>query len=136
MNPDRIYLIKLREHVNSNDNIYKIGKTKQPSLKRYNSYPKGSILLYHIICNDCNSCEKEIIKLFKNKYKAEINIGSEYFSGNYIDMIKDINSIIFKDLDNKVDITNIRSVNKYENNIFVLFFVVISNSCCSGRKKC
>ena len=98
MNPDRIYLIKLREHVNSNENIYKIGKTKQSSLKRYDSYPKGSVLLYHVICNNCNNCEKEIIKLFKNKYKSETNIGNEYFSGDYIDMINDIHSIVYKNL--------------------------------------
>ena len=69
MNPDRIYLIKLREHVKSNENIYKIGKTKQPDVKRYNGYPKGSILLYHVICNDCNNCEKEIIKLFTVSFR-------------------------------------------------------------------
>lgn len=121
MNPDRIYLIKLREHVNSNEAIYKIGKTKQPSLKRYDSYPKGSILLYHVICNDCNNCEKEIIKLFRNKYKAETNIGSEYFSGDYIDMINDIHSIVYKNLravkDEAIKHDNTKVVDKIDDTV-------------------
>ena len=34
----------------------------------------------------------------ENKYKTETNIGSEYFSGDYIDMINDIHSIVYKNL--------------------------------------
>ena len=46
-----IYIIKIREFVNNNQNIYKIGRTTQDNLKRFNNYPKGSILLYYIYIN-------------------------------------------------------------------------------------
>ena len=48
-----IYLLQEREFINSNENIYKIGRTKQANIQRFNQYPKGSKLLLHIVCDDC-----------------------------------------------------------------------------------
>ena len=59
-----IYLLQEREFIKCKENIYKIGKTKQEKFKRFNQYPNGSILLLYIICNDCDSNEKQIINLF------------------------------------------------------------------------
>jgi hypothetical protein len=100
-----IYLIQEREFIKTNEEIYKIGKSKQENLKRFNSYPKGSELLFQCICNDCNKIENELIKLFKEKYKLQKNIGNEYFKGNYIDMIKDIYDTIILNYkeDNKLE---------------------------------
>ncbi len=42
---ESIYLIIEREFLKTDENIIKIGKTTQPLLKRYNSYPKGSKLM-------------------------------------------------------------------------------------------
>ena len=97
-----IYLIHTREFYNLNKNIYKIGKTKQENLKRFNNYPKGSKLLFQIICNNCDLAEKELLKIFKLKYNLESYIGLEYFSGNYISMIQDIYNYLYKD----INITN------------------------------
>ena len=44
-----IYLIYLREFINSNQDIYKIGKTKQLNNNRFKQYPKGTIILYQSI---------------------------------------------------------------------------------------
>jgi len=85
-----IYLLHLREFINSNEPIFKLGKSKQENLKRFNSYPKGSKLLFQIICDDCDKIEKDLIKLFKINYEQQINIGIEYFKGNYKSMINDI----------------------------------------------
>ncbi len=88
-----IYLIHLREFIKTNENIYKIGKTKQENNKRFNQYPKGSKILIYIICDNCDALEKDIIKIFKNKYNHRKDIGTEYFEGNFEDMIKDIYDI-------------------------------------------
>ena len=64
-NNEFIYLIKEREFIKNNEEIYKIGKTKQMALKRIKDYPKGSILLLYIITNDCDKNEKQIIQKFK-----------------------------------------------------------------------
>ena len=49
-----------------------------------------SLLLLHIKCDDCDCNEKDIIKLFKTKYKHRKEIGNEYFEGDSKEMIKDI----------------------------------------------
>ena len=41
-----IYLLQEREFFRKKENVYKIGKTKQLNYKRFNSYPKGSILFF------------------------------------------------------------------------------------------
>jgi len=102
-----IYLVQEREFIKANEEIYKIGKSKQENLKRFNSYPKGSELLFQCVCNDCNKIETILIKLFKEKYKLQKNIGNEYFKGNYIDMIKDIYDTIFNIKNDKCSIDDI-----------------------------
>lgn len=82
-----IYLIWLKEFVDSNKNIYKIGKTTQKNFKRFNSYPNGSILITHSECNNCDIVEKNIIQIFKEKYILRRDFGYEYFEGNRNEMV-------------------------------------------------
>ena len=87
---DYIYLLQEREFINTNQNVYKLGRTRQNNLQRFKQYPKGSKLLLQQICNDCYTLEKKLISDFKNKYKYRKELGNEYFEGDYNDMIKDI----------------------------------------------
>lgn len=96
-----IYLLQEREFIKTKENIYKIGKTKQLNHFRFNQYPKGSILLFQMICNNYDNIEKKIIKELKEEFKNRKDIGNEYFEGDYKMMIEIIYSII-----------------KIENNIF------------------
>lgn len=89
-----IYLIIEREYIKNKEDIFKVGKTTQKRLKRFDKYTNGSILLSYNRCNDCHTSETELIKLFKKKYKQRLDIGLEYFEGNHEDMIDDIYSII------------------------------------------
>lgn len=77
-----IYLLQEREFVNSNQTIYKIGKSKQENNKRMNQYPKCSKLLFQIECNDCDLLETQLIAEFKNTYVQRADIGTEYFEGD------------------------------------------------------
>jgi hypothetical protein len=101
-----IYLIKLREFIKTNENIYKIGRTSQNGLKRINQYPKGSELILFRKCIDCIKLEAELIKKFKLKYKHQPIYGNEYFEGNEIDIVKDINKIIDEEINNELIISN------------------------------
>ena len=85
---ESIYLLETRESIKNNENIYKIGRTCQDELKRFNTYPRGSKLHIHISC--INSCEIEqlIIKLFNNQFENVDTYGKEYFKGNLLEMIK------------------------------------------------
>jgi hypothetical protein len=89
-NPEYIYLLQEREFVESNRLIYKIGKSKQINASRIRQYPKGSVLLFQKICKNCDLNETELKKLFNEKYIKHSEIGSEYFEGDYNEMIKDI----------------------------------------------
>jgi small-conductance mechanosensitive channel len=85
-----VYLLKEREFVISGKPIYKIGKSKQENVCRIRQYPKGSILLFQKICDNCDDSEKELKKLFNKKYIKHTEIGSEYFEGDVNQMIMDI----------------------------------------------
>ena len=94
MTTQYIYLLKEREFIKTNESILKIGMTKQINHERFKQYPKGSILLFQMICSDCNDNEKQIIELFKNKYIHRKDIGNEYFEGDYTQMMDDIYLIV------------------------------------------
>ena len=89
-----IYLLKEREFIKTKEEIYKIGMTSKLNHVRFNQYPKGSVLLFQMICIDCKIIEKQIIKIFKETFINKKNIGSEYFEGNYEKMIDIIYSTI------------------------------------------
>jgi len=97
-----IYLLQEREFIKTNENIYKIGMSKKQNHKRFNQYPKGSILLFQMICDDCVFIEKQILKLFKEEFIQRKDIGTEYFEGIYNDMI----DIIYSTIKNEKEITH------------------------------
>ena len=118
-----IYLIKLREFIKTNENIYKIGRTSQNGLKRINQYPKGSELILFRKCIDCIKLESELIKKFKLIYKHQPIYGNEYFEGNEIDIVKDINKIIDEETNNELIISN-----NYNNNNYFLEYKINKNN--------
>jgi hypothetical protein len=88
----------LREFIKTGENIVKIGKTHQENLKRFVSYPKGSVIHVHYKCMYmlCDAMEKIIMNLFKEKYKQRTDIGTEYFEGNVNNMKRTFIEIIQK----------------------------------------
>ena len=94
MNVQYVYMIKTHEFVRTNENIFKIGRTGQQNYGRFDSYRKGSILLFQSICKNCHDCEKMIITKFKEKFIHRTDIGNEYFEGNYNEMISIISDVI------------------------------------------
>ena len=113
MGTQYIYLLQEREFINSKQPIYKIGKTKQPNHKRFNSYPKGSVLLLQTECSNCDDYEKQILFVFDHNFKKRTDIGSEYFEGNYKMMMKYINNIIDSGDNFLVDNVVVENIQKY-----------------------
>ena len=62
-----IYMLQEREFIKTKENIYKIGKTSQPNLKRIQNYYNGTILLFQKYCNNSTDIEKHILKYFSKK---------------------------------------------------------------------
>ena len=98
-----VYLLQEREFVKSNEQIYKIGRTKQLNFARFRQYPKNSISFFQSYCDDCIACENKIVKVFSKKYKKRIDVGQEYFEGNVFDMIIQISIIVQNNLQDKID---------------------------------
>ena len=84
-----IYLLKTREFANSNQEIYKIGRSHNLS-QRVLNYPNKSVIHLMIECTDSPKHEKYLINLFCKKYKQECDYGREYFFGALNDMKDDI----------------------------------------------
>lgn len=78
-NPGHLYLIKEREFIKTNENIYKIGKTKNIK-NRMPSYPKDSrVYVIYYCASDIHKVEKELIKEFDKLFKKRTDIGNEYY---------------------------------------------------------
>ena len=93
---ERVYLLREREFLKTNENIYKIGRTTQINDNRIKQYPKGSELILLVTVDNCIFIENKIKILFKQKYTQRKDIGTEYFEGNYINMRNNIFDIITK----------------------------------------
>ena len=83
-----IYLLQTRESITNNEQVYKVGRTYQDELKRFNNYPKGSQLHLHISCLNSVEVERNIITEFNNLFQNVELYGKEYFKGNLLDMMK------------------------------------------------
>lgn len=92
-----LYVIKLREFIKMNENIYKIGCTKDV-IRRYKQYPKDSKLIYTIIHYDYKNIEKKWIKKLDNNKKLIKcnNIGKEYYEGDYNLIINELTMLLNK----------------------------------------
>jgi hypothetical protein len=97
MQSNYIYLLQEREFIKTNEPIFKFGRTTKENLTRFYQYPKGSVLLFQMICYNCDNMEIQIKQSFKQHFKQQTDIGTEYFEGNYKDMIHVIYSILQKD---------------------------------------
>nr|QOI90460.1 hypothetical protein HWQ62_00324 [Pyramimonas orientalis virus] len=85
-----IYLLQTRESYRNNETIYKIGRTEQDSLTRFNTYPNGSKIFLHMYCLDSITLERQLINIFNTKYKNIHLYGREYFDGSLHDMLNTI----------------------------------------------
>lgn len=78
-----IYIVHCKQHINSSENVYKIGKTVDFD-KRLSGYVKGSIPILNIFVKNHDEFEKQLIILLLNntQIKQRKDCGNEYFEGN------------------------------------------------------
>ena len=84
-----IYLLRTRACVNSNEPVYKIGKTTDFS-KRIAEYDEGSEPILLLYVKDCDTFEKTLINLFNLQFVKRADYGNEYFEGKVSLMISAI----------------------------------------------
>jgi hypothetical protein len=96
-----IYLIREREFVNSNQNVFKVGRTIQKTptcyLERLKDYKRGSQMfsVLHVESEDCEHIETKVKEAFNKMFKRH-NDGHEYFEGDPKTMSLVINSVYAK----------------------------------------
>lgn len=100
-----IYLIRRREFIRLNKNIYKVGKSKC-IVYRINDHSRGSEILLIKKVRNLDICEKFILDKFNDNFIQEIEYGKEYYTGNSNDMIDLINDIIHNNVFNTDKICN------------------------------
>jgi len=96
---EQIYLLKT-DMTMENLPIYKIGRSRQPDVKRVRSYPKTYQLVSINTCENCVYIEAELLKLFHKKYKIAYH--REYFIGDENEMAKDIRTMIDATIPNEI----------------------------------
>ena len=101
MSTNYVYLLQQREFLKTKEDIFKVGMTTQENHERFKQYPKGSILLFQMICKNCKDMEKQILTSFKEIFNHRKDIGNEYFQGNYQNMIDIIYSAIKSEKEQK-----------------------------------
>jgi hypothetical protein len=87
-----IYLLRECEAVKSDENIYRIGKTKNLH-DLINSFPEKPEIILVLPADYCDHSEKEIRKVFKKNFKIRKDIGPEYFQGDVDKMCYRIKNI-------------------------------------------
>jgi hypothetical protein len=94
-----IYMLRPKENVSHNENVYKIGKTKVKNLdiniSRLTSYGKGTEIICLNQCKNCDILEKKILEEFNIKFDRH-KFGNEYFIGDKYEMIETISNLIIE----------------------------------------
>jgi hypothetical protein len=98
-----IYVIKEREFLRTQENIFKIGRTKQPvdnSIRRFGEYPKGSEPIFLMKVSNSIKAEADVLKMLKREYKQRTEYGKECFEGDPNSMIGSIVKLLSPNLEN------------------------------------
>lgn len=94
-----LYLIKLREHVNNGENVFKFGRTNKTMRERLNGYPKGSEVICMFNCKHIgnSAMEKHLKDAYSDSedFKIRTDLGLEFVEGEplkvlykFLDVIK------------------------------------------------
>lgn len=89
-----VYIIHTKPCIDIGQPIYKIGRTCQRFLKRYESYPHGSQLHIQFRVRNSFDIEKQIITIFKQCFIHRNDFGYEYFEGNLREMTQKMFEIV------------------------------------------
>ena len=128
-----IYLIHLREFINANQIIYKIGKTKDVCCRKINTrftgYSKDSNIKLIMQVSNVDDTETKLIKLFDGLFEKQTNLGNEYYKGDCNKMIleicKNTNQQIISDIEQKIE----QKIEQNDNEIKRLFTFIRTELC-------
>jgi hypothetical protein len=83
-----IYVVKEREFIKTNENIYKIGRSKN-IVRRMPSYPKDSLIYLILYSPNVVESEKALIMHFDKLFIKRTDIGYEYYEAAEKELMKE-----------------------------------------------
>lgn len=92
-----VYLIREREFIRTNEQIYKLGKTTQTPNTRLQGYPKESEVILFIDVADCHKTENILKDEFDKLYIHRKDIGREYYEGDLNSMKRTFFEVVSRD---------------------------------------
>jgi hypothetical protein len=94
-NEGYIYLLREREFIRLGEETYKIGKTASENpFTRTDRYPNESKVILITSVPNCHVIEKELIKIFQERFTYMRRYGFEYFNGDVKEMKIVINDFV------------------------------------------
>jgi len=115
-----VYLLHEREFIKTSENIYKIGKTTEIGLKRFQNYPKDSQLILHIKCINCNIIKNIIKDSFSKIFKCRTDIGIDYFEADIHHIKLEFLKICIKEISTPVSTLKTKLSEKEEKYVYNL----------------
>ena len=114
-----MYMLREREFIRLNENVYKIGRTAKTLKERLKNYPKGSEFILFETVNDSKTIENLIINMFKIRFIQKDEYGCEYFEGDKFEMIDLFQNIVndYPYLDVYYNEINNSSIGSTRNNV-------------------
>jgi len=100
-----IYLLQEERFIETNKNIYKIGRSGN-IYKRVSQYENGTIVYLMIACNNSETIESNLINIFHKDFKGVKYYGNEYFMGDLHAMKDTIIEYIKTTTDNDIKLIN------------------------------
>lgn len=91
--PGFIYLLKVRQHIDNDVNVYKIGQTGDLA-NRLHGYPKGSTLIMALQVADKVLAERAAISALRSSCVARYDIGDEYFEGVLNEIVPLVSNVV------------------------------------------
>ena len=91
-----IYLVQIKEFVNNNEEIYKVGTICEdnPIAKIVQRYPQGSEIQFGLSVKNYKLSKEKAISIFTQNYEQMKQYGDEYFKGDIFSMREDLMVII------------------------------------------
>lgn len=84
---DKIYLIRTREFIDKDEDVYKLGKSKRRGTRRSNEYPVDSEVYLIVEVDNCANSENRLKEKFRKQFGPP-KYGNEWFKGDRYEMME------------------------------------------------
>lgn len=115
LNFEGLYLMQTRECYDSNNEVYKIGQSKN-IYNGIQQYPNGSYVFFVIESLESKKYKDKVISLLKSNFTQKLNYGKDFFEGDKDSLISVIITFMYSFNDNLKILNEPILITKYTRN--------------------